>query len=118
MGGKVSNFNSTCGPSACCVPPDQVGNVVVNTPIKTFTKPGFLSSSDEGLSSNLEFTTPDVGVVETPETTHPVAVNSFDKLTRIHTQIHKHLEKQEMLIAQLLQDDDFTQVKFRPVDRG
>eukprot|EP00435_Cladocopium_sp_Y103_P009870 s2832_g2.t1 len=56
---------------------------------------------------------------DSPETTHPVAVNSFDKLTRIHTQIHKQLEKQELLIAQLLQDDEGVSemLKFRPVAR-
>lgn len=112
----MSNLQSTCGPSACCVPPDQVGNVVVNTPIKTFTKPEFLGSSDEGLST-LEIVKEKEA--DSPETTHPVAVNSFDKLTRIHTQIHKQLEKQELLIAQLLQDDEGVNemLKFRPVAR-
>ncbi|CAK9029900.1 Uncharacterized protein SCF082_LOCUS18987 [Durusdinium trenchii] len=106
MGGKASIFNTACAPSACCVPQDQVGNVIVNTPVQTSTKPEFLQPSEEGLSTAVEILEDYRTEADSPETTHPVAVNAFDKLTRIHTQIHKHLEKQEMLIAQLLHDGE------------
>jgi len=50
----------------------------------------------------------DVGftVEMAPETSHPVAINTFDKLTQLHMQIHHQLVLQERLIQSLLTDGD------------
>eukprot|EP00403_Amphidinium_massartii_P016493 CAMPEP_0178420666 /NCGR_PEP_ID=MMETSP0689_2-20121128/26250_1 /TAXON_ID=160604 /ORGANISM="Amphidinium massartii, Strain CS-259" /LENGTH=118 /DNA_ID=CAMNT_0020042155 /DNA_START=44 /DNA_END=400 /DNA_ORIENTATION=+ len=44
---------------------------------------------------------------EDPETCHPVAVNTYDRLTRIHAEIQDQLAKQENLVRELLGEDDF-----------
>mmetsp|Transcript_22218 Transcript_22218/g.52889 ORF Transcript_22218/g.52889 Transcript_22218/m.52889 type:complete len:111 (+) Transcript_22218:52-384(+) len=99
MGGKVSGVQA-CAASTCCMP-DQAGSVIVKTPSKS-TRPGFLKASDEAVSTPVEV----LDETDSPETAHPVAINTFDKLTHIHAQIHKQLEKQEMLVAHLLQDGE------------
>lgn len=41
-----------------------------------------------------------------PETSHPVAINTFDKLTQIHLEIQAQLHLQESLIQGLLKEGD------------
>mmetsp|Transcript_80960 Transcript_80960/g.262370 ORF Transcript_80960/g.262370 Transcript_80960/m.262370 type:complete len:122 (-) Transcript_80960:88-453(-) len=52
---------------------------------------------------------------DAPETTHPVAVNAFDKLTHLHSQIQHQLAAQESLIHKLLQDGDSMNAGFDEV---
>lgn len=42
---------------------------------------------------------------DAPETSHPVAVNTFDKLTRLHGQIQHQLAAQDALLQKLLRED-------------
>eukprot|EP00448_Togula_jolla_P006268 CAMPEP_0170614374 /NCGR_PEP_ID=MMETSP0224-20130122/24768_1 /TAXON_ID=285029 /ORGANISM="Togula jolla, Strain CCCM 725" /LENGTH=68 /DNA_ID=CAMNT_0010940031 /DNA_START=293 /DNA_END=499 /DNA_ORIENTATION=+ len=39
------------------------------------------------------------------------AINTFDKLTEIHEQIHQHLQMQEAVIQSLLKGDELMEVE-------
>eukprot|EP00930_Biecheleria_cincta_P029749 TRINITY_DN20661_c0_g1_i1.p1 TRINITY_DN20661_c0_g1~~TRINITY_DN20661_c0_g1_i1.p1 ORF type:complete len:131 (+),score=23.25 TRINITY_DN20661_c0_g1_i1:34-426(+) len=105
MGNRVTGADlAACAPNAvtCCMGSEQGGTLVVKTPV-TRSKVGFAQCSEEACGS---LRGPDEGDEADPETTHPVAVNTFDKLTHIHSQIHKQLSRQELLIQQLLRDGE------------
>mmetsp|Transcript_152254 Transcript_152254/g.283675 ORF Transcript_152254/g.283675 Transcript_152254/m.283675 type:complete len:226 (-) Transcript_152254:32-709(-) len=55
-------------------------------------------------------------VEDCPETSHPVAMNTFDKLTQIHLEIHQQLALQESIIQGLLKEGDALDAIPEPVD--
>eukprot|EP00931_Biecheleriopsis_adriatica_P056974 TRINITY_DN33795_c0_g1_i1.p1 TRINITY_DN33795_c0_g1~~TRINITY_DN33795_c0_g1_i1.p1 ORF type:complete len:132 (+),score=29.25 TRINITY_DN33795_c0_g1_i1:32-397(+) len=109
MGNRVSGIElASCAPAAnCCVGSDQGGTLVVKSP-SSGTRPKLAQSDESSSSIGLDNFVNELGEEkpDIPETSHPVGVNTFDKLTHIHSQIHKQLSKQELLIHQLLRDGE------------
>lgn len=102
---------SSCA-ATCCAGIGESGTLVVREQKPQATRRRPHDQADEASArADAGFGEEDIDVVEMcfddpPETSHPVGVNTFDKLTHIHAQIHIQLAKQEALIQKLLQDGE------------
>mmetsp|Transcript_63523 Transcript_63523/g.184198 ORF Transcript_63523/g.184198 Transcript_63523/m.184198 type:complete len:123 (+) Transcript_63523:136-504(+) len=96
--------------TSCCNGGHETGTIVIKTPqpLKNRHYTGREFDDVERLPSCHGTSVEELRAVGNddgePETSHPVAVNAFDKLTHLHGQIQQQLAAQETLIQQLLND--------------